>query len=66
MIELRHLRHFIAVAEELNFRPAAERVHIEPLLAMGRDSHHLPILERFAPDAPAPESGTRCSKWPID
>ena len=29
---------------------------IEPLLAMGRDSHHLPILERFAPDAPAPES----------
>ena len=30
--------------------------NIEPLLAMGRDSHHLPILERFAPDAPAPES----------
>lgn len=30
--------------------------HIEPMLAMGRDSHHLPILERFAPDAPAPES----------
>lgn len=30
--------------------------HIEPLLAMGRDSHHLPVLERFAPDAPAPAS----------
>ena len=30
--------------------------HIEPLLAMRRDSHHLPVLERFAPDAPAPES----------
>ena len=30
--------------------------HIEPLLAMGRDSHQLPILERFAPDAPEPES----------
>jgi transposase len=30
---------------------------IEPLLAMGRDSHHLAVLERFAPDAPAPESG---------
>jgi transposase len=29
---------------------------IEPMLAMGRDSHHLPVLERFAPDAPAPES----------
>lgn len=31
--------------------------HIEPMLAMGRDSHHLPILERFAPDAPEPVSG---------
>jgi transposase len=30
--------------------------HIEPLLAMGRDTHHLPVLERFAPDAAAPAS----------
>ncbi len=29
---------------------------IEPLLAMRRDSHHLPVLERFAPDTSAPES----------
>ena len=29
---------------------------IEPLLAMRRDSHHQPVLERFAPDAPAPQS----------
>jgi transposase len=29
---------------------------IEPMLAMGRDSHHLPVLERFAPDTPEPES----------
>lgn len=30
MIELRHLRHFVAVSEELNFRRAAERIHIDP------------------------------------
>ncbi|SEJ48705.1 MULTISPECIES: LysR family transcriptional regulator [unclassified Variovorax] len=29
MIELRHFRYFIAVAEDLSFRRAAERVHID-------------------------------------
>ena len=29
---------------------------IAPLLALKRESHHLPVLERFAPDAPAPET----------
>jgi hypothetical protein len=29
---------------------------IEPLIAMGRDSHHLPLAERLAPDAPEPET----------
>lgn len=39
MIEIRHLRYFIAVAEELNFRRAAERVHIDqtPLSRTVRD-----------------------------
>jgi hypothetical protein len=29
---------------------------IEPLIAMGRDSHHMPLEERLAPDAPEPET----------
>lgn len=39
MIELRHLRYFIAVAEELSFSRAAERVHIDktPLSRTVRD-----------------------------
>ena len=39
MIEFRHLRYFIAVAGELNFRRAAERIHIDqtPLSRTVRD-----------------------------
>ena len=29
---------------------------IVPMLSMKRESHHIPVLQRFAADAPAPES----------
>ena len=35
---------------------------IEPLIAMGRDSHHVPLAERLAPDAPEPETDDLVAK----
>ena len=35
---------------------ACEANGIEPMLSMKRESHHVPVLQRFAPDAPAPQS----------
>ena len=35
---------------------------IEPLIAMGRDSHHVPLAERLAPDAPEPETDDPVAK----
>ena len=37
---------------------ACQDAGIDPLLAIKRESHHLPVLERFAPDAPEPETST--------
>ena len=35
---------------------ACEARLIEPLLSMTRESHHVPVLERFAAGAPAPQT----------
>jgi hypothetical protein len=35
---------------------ACEDQSITPLMALGRDAHHLPLEERLAADAPAPDS----------
>ena len=34
---------------------ACEDAAVEPLIAQGRDSHHLSLAERFADDPPAPD-----------
>lgn len=34
---------------------ACAEANVQALLALKRQSHHLPVMERFAPDAPAPE-----------
>ena len=49
MVELRHLRYFRAVAEEENFRRAAERVHVDqsPLSRSERELEHLIGVELF-------------------
>lgn len=51
MIETRHLRNFIAVAEELHFRRAAERLHLaQPALSQSirqlEEAIGTPLLER--------------------
>ena len=35
---------------------------IEPLIAMGRDRHHVPLAERLAPDAPEPKTDDPVAK----
>jgi transposase len=42
-------------ASQANVQACVE-AKVEPLLALKRESHHLPVLERFATDAPAPEA----------
>jgi transposase len=35
---------------------------IEPLIAMGRDRHHVPLAERLVPEAPAPDTDDPVAK----
>jgi transposase len=41
---------------------ACEAQFIEPMLSMKRESHHIPVLERFAEDTPAPETDDPVAK----
>jgi hypothetical protein len=53
--ELQTLMADNGYASQANVQACAA-AKVEPLLALKRESHHLPVLERFAPDAPAPEA----------
>ena len=41
---------------------ACEAQFIEPMLSMKRESHHIPVLQRFAADAPVPETDDPVAK----
>jgi len=62
MIELRHLRYFLAVAEEMNFTKAANRLHVAqpPLSVQIRDLEEMigvPLLDRSSRPFQLTEAG---------
>jgi transposase len=41
---------------------ACAQAGIEPLIAQGKQTHHMPVLERFAPDGPQPQGSDPVSQ----
>ena len=47
--------HAVRAEEQANAQACSD-AGIEPLLAIKRESHHLALMERFAPDTPEPQT----------